>query len=95
MFKSAVKKCLKESVQDGSITVTRNTLAVLCGIANSLAEDAASTAALIAQKVNKKTIGGDEVIDAFNLILTGELKKLCVREIRNMMSKSNTQKPPK
>lgn len=91
-FKSAIKKCLKETVPDGSVTITRNSLAVLCGIALSILEDVAGISAELAQKVNKKTIGGEEVISAFELILTGELKKLCVREIKNTLSKVNTQK---
>lgn len=91
MFKSAIKKCLKESVPDGTVTITRNSLAVLCGIAQSILEDASVLSAELAQKVNKKTIGGEEVITAFELMLTGELKKLCVREIKNTLSKMNTK----
>ncbi|KAL6122365.1 hypothetical protein NUSPORA_00606 [Nucleospora cyclopteri] len=92
MFKSAIKKCLKESIPDGSITITRNSLSILCGIAMSILEDVATLSSELAQKVNKKTIGGEEITTAFELMLTGELKKLCVREIKNTLSKMHTKK---
>lgn len=95
VFKSAIKKCLKESVPDSSVTITRNTLSVLCGISQAILEDVASLSAELAQKVNKKTIGYDEILVAFELILTGELKKLCLREIRNVVTKANQQKAGK
>ena len=93
VFKSAIKKCLKESVPDGTITITRNSLAVLCGISQSILEDIATLSAELAQKVHKKTIGGEEITSAVELMLTGELKKLCVREIKNTLSKVSQSKP--
>lgn len=94
-FRSAIKKCLKETSPDGSIKVTEKTLCVLCGIANSLIEDVIQCATELAKKVDKETIGVEDLITSFELMLTGELRNLCVREIKSTIAKSQTKVPRK
>jgi len=90
-FRSAIKKCLKETSPDGSIKITEKTLCVLCGVASSLIEDAVLGAADLAKKVGKETIGAEDVVAAYELMLVGELRNLCVREIKTTIAKSQTK----
>ncbi|KAI5148738.1 histone H2B [Enteropsectra breve] len=90
-FRSAIKKCLKETSPDGSVKITEKTLCVLCGISNSLIEDVIMTATELAKKVDKETIGVDDITTAFELMLSGELRNLCIREIKSTVSKSQTK----
>lgn len=90
-FRSAIKKCLKETSPDGSIKITEKTLCVLCGIANSLIEDVVQCSTELAKKVDKETIGVEDLITSFELMLTGELRNLCVREIKSTVAKSQTK----
>lgn len=94
-FRSAIKKCLKETTPDGSIKITEKTLCVLCGIANSLIEDTVTCASDLAKKIEKETIGAEDVIASFELMLSGELRNLCVREIKSTMAKSQSKAPAK
>ncbi|OQS54209.1 HTB1 [Ecytonucleospora hepatopenaei] len=95
IFKSAVKKCVKECVPDGSVTITRNALCILCGIAEAVLEDISRISCELANKVKKKTIGGEDVSSACELLMIGELRNLCVREVRNTVTKFNQQKAAK
>lgn len=90
-FRSAIKKCLKETTPDGSIKITEKTLCVLCGIASSLIEDTIVCASDLAKKIDKETIGAEDVIASFELMLSGELRNLCVREIKSTMAKSQSK----
>lgn len=90
-FRSAIKKCLKETSPDGSIKITEKTLCVLCGIANSLIEDVITCANDLTKKVDKETIGVDDLTTAFELMLSGELRNLCVREIKATISKAQAK----
>lgn len=90
-FRSAIKKCLKETSPDSSIKITEKTLCVLCGIANSLLEETITTAAELSKKVDKETIGVEDIIASFELRLTGELRNLCVREIKTVIAKSSAK----
>lgn len=94
-FRSAIKKCLRETSPDGSIKITEKTLCVLCGIANSLIEDTILTATDLAKKVEKETIGVEDIIASYELMLTGELRNLCVREVKTTIAKSQTKAPSK
>lgn len=94
-FRSAIKKCLKETTPDGIIKITEKTLCVLCGIANSLIEDTVNCASDLAKKIEKETIGAEDVIASFELMLSGELRNLCVREIKSTMAKSQSKAPAK
>lgn len=94
-FRSAIKKCLRETSPDGAIKITEKTLCVLCGIANSLIEDTILTATELAKKIDKETIGVEDIIAAFELMLMGELRNLCVREIKTTIAKSQTKTPAK
>ena len=90
-FRSAIKKCLKETSPDGTIKITEKTLCVLCGIASSLIEDVVLCANDLTKKVDKETIGVDDLTTAFELMLSGELRNLCVREIKSTISKSQSK----
>jgi len=90
-YRSAIKKCLKEISPDGSFRITEKTLYILCGIANSLIEDTVLCSAELAKKIEKETIGAEDIIAAFELMLTGELRNLCVREIKTTIAKSHTK----
>jgi hypothetical protein len=94
-FRSAIKKCLKETTPDASIKITEKTLCILCGIANSLIEDTVGCASELSKKIDKETIGAEDVIASFELMLSGELRNLCVREIKSTMAKSQTKAPAK
>lgn len=94
-FRSAIKKCLRETSPDSSIKITEKTLCVLCGIANSLIEDTILTATELAKKVDKETIGVEDIIASYELMLSGELRNLCVREIKSTIAKSQTKAPSK
>merc|ERR1712137_1089334 len=89
-YRSAIKKCLKEISPDSTFKITEKTLCILCGIANSLIEDTVICSAELAKKVDKETIGAEDIIAAFELMLTGELRNLCVREIKATLAKSQT-----
>lgn len=91
-FRSAIKKCLKEISPDGSVKITEKTLSVLCGIANSLIEDIINCASELTKKVDKETIGVDDLTTSFELLLTGELKNTCVKEIKSTVAKAQTRK---
>ena len=71
-FRSAIKKCFKETSPDSSIRITEKTLCVLCGIANSLIEDVVKCSTELAKKVDKETIGVEDLTTSFELMLTGE-----------------------
>jgi len=90
-FRSAIKKCLKDSSPDGSIKITEKTLCILCGIANSLIEDVINCASDLSKKVDKETIGVDDLTTAFELMLSGELRNLCIREIKATVSKAQAK----
>lgn len=90
-FRSAIKKCLKETSPDGNIKITEKTLCVLCGIANSLIEDVILCASELTKKVDKETVGVDDLTTAFELMLSGELRNLCVREIKSTIAKAQTK----
>lgn len=92
VFRSAVKKCLKETSPDGSIKITEKTLCVLCGIAESLIEDMVMDATRLAKRMGRGTICADDVVSACELELTGELKSLCVREVKTTVAKSTQSK---
>lgn len=90
-FRSAIKKCLRETSPDGSIKITEKTLCVLCGIANSLIEDVVLCSSDLTKKVDKETVGVDDLTTAFELMLSGELRNLCVREIKSTIAKAQTK----
>ncbi|KAI5168713.1 histone H2B [Pancytospora epiphaga] len=90
-FRSAIKKVLREVSPDGSIKITEKTLSVLCGISNSLVEDIVVCAADLAKKVDKETIGVDDLSTAFELMTSGELRGLCLREIKDATAKPKQQ----
>ncbi|KAI4292558.1 histone H2B [Pancytospora philotis] len=90
-FRSAIKKCLKETSPDGAIKITEKTLCVLCGIANSLIEDVIVNTAELAKKVDKETLGVDDLTTAFELMLDGELRNLCIREIKSTVAKAQSK----
>jgi histone H3/H4 len=92
-YRSAVKKCLRESSPDGSIKLTDKTSTVLCGLANAFLEDLARQCADLAGKVHKETIGGDEIIYALELMLPGELAVHCIREVKNSIAKCHSKIP--
>lgn len=94
-FRSAIKKCLKEISPDASVKITEKTLCILCGIADALIEDIINCAAELAKKVDKETIGIEDIIAALELLLTGELRILCVREVKSSVAKSQTKTPGK
>lgn len=94
-FRSAVKKCLKEISPDASVKITEKTLCVLCGIANALIEDTIMCATDLSKKVDKETIGVEDVVASLELMLTGELRSLCVREVKSAIAKSQTKTPGK
>lgn len=90
-FRSAVKKCLKETSPDGTIKLTEKTLAILCQIAHTLLTDVTEHAVVLAKRANRETIGVEDMIAAFELTLTGELRMLCVREIRSVITKTSNK----
>uniref|UniRef100_A0A1B6K515 Core Histone H2A/H2B/H3 domain-containing protein n=1 Tax=Homalodisca liturata TaxID=320908 RepID=A0A1B6K515_9HEMI len=90
-FRSAIKKVLREVSPDGSIKITEKTLSVLCGISNALIEDIVVCAADLAKKVDKETIGVDDLSTAFELMTSGELRGLCLREIKDATTKPKQQ----
>lgn len=87
-FRSAIKKCLKETSPDGSIKITEKTLCILCQIAHTLISDVTHSASELAKMNSKETIGVDDMVAAFELMLSGELRQLCIREIRTVINKA-------
>lgn len=94
-FRSAIKKCLKEVSADSAVKITEKTLAVLCSTVDSFINEIISDSAILAKMLKKETIGPEDVVAAFELRLNGELRKLCVREMRAAVQKSNPAKATK
>lgn len=90
-FRTTIKKLLKEGAPESSVKITEKTLRILCAIADSLMEDTIICASELAKKIDKETIGIEDIIASFELRLTGELRNLCVRELKALASKSSSK----
>lgn len=90
-FRSAIKACTKETISGGTCTLANSSLRVLCGIAHQLFEDIIICSSDLAKKVGKQTITTDDVKTSVDLMLTGELKNLAVRQVNDSVSKLETQ----
>ncbi|KAG5860462.1 histone H2B-like protein [Encephalitozoon hellem] len=91
MFKSAVKRISREVSPDNNIMLTSNSIQVLCGISFDFVDSVAELAGELARKVGKQTVGSDDIISAFEILLKGELRKLAIREVHNALSKSQAK----
>ncbi|EQB61309.1 histone h2b [Vairimorpha apis BRL 01] len=86
-FRSAIKRIAKDLSTDHSIFLTSQAIAVLCAIAYDIVCTVGETASEFSKKVNKQTVGADEVIAAFEILLKGELKKIALKEIHTTLAK--------
>ncbi|ADM11969.1 histone H2B [Encephalitozoon intestinalis ATCC 50506] len=91
MFKSAVKRISREVSPDNNIMLTSNSIQVLCGISFDFVDTVADLAGELARKVGKQTVGSDDIVSAFEILLKGELRKLAIREVHNALSKSQAK----
>ncbi len=82
-----IKKCAKEMSPDGSYRLSGKAESVLCGLTELIIEHGAIVANSLVKKINKVTVTIDDVIYAYEILLKGELKSLCVKEIRTVSAK--------
>ncbi|EOB12532.1 Histone H2B [Nosema bombycis CQ1] len=94
-FKSAIKRIAKEINPEHHVFLTSQAISIFCAIAYDIVETAGEVAGEFASKVNKQTIGADEIMAAFEITLKGELKKLALREIHSTLSKTQGKAPSK
>ena len=88
MFRSTIKR-IARAVQPEAAQLSSSSLEVLCGIAMALVENIAETSGDLAEKVNKQTVGADDVLAAIELIYRGELKQQALAEIRDALAKAS------
>lgn len=94
-FKSAMKRIAREINPEHHVFLTSQAISIFCAITYDIIETAGEVAGEFASKVNKQTIGADEIIAAFEIMLKGELKKLALREIHSALSKNQGKAPSK
>lgn len=93
-FKSAIKRIAKDINPDHSVFLTSQAIAILCAIAYDLVSSCGEVASEFSKKVSKQTVGADEIVAAFEILLKGELKKLALREVHTCLSKPNAPSKP-
>ncbi|KAM0671221.1 histone H2B-like protein [Ordospora colligata] len=91
MFRSAIKRISREVSPDNNIMLTNNSIQVLCAIAYDFVDTVAELGGEMARKVGKQTVGSDDIISAFEIILKGELRKLAIREVHTALAKSQVK----
>lgn len=91
MFRSAIKRIAREVSPDHNIMLTNNSIQVLCAIAFDFVDTVADLAGEMARKIGKQTVGSDDVIGAFEIILKGELRKLALREVHTCLAKNQVK----
>lgn len=91
MFRSAVKRIAREVSPDNSIMLTNNSIQVLCAIAFDFVDTVADLAGEMSRKIGKQTVGSDDVIGAFEIVLKGELRKLALREVHTALAKTQVK----
>ncbi|KAH9410979.1 hypothetical protein HK407_09g13930 [Ordospora pajunii] len=91
MFRSAIKRISREVSPDNNIMLTNNSIQVLCAIAYDFVDTVADLGGEMARKVGKQTVGSDDIISAFEIILKGELRKLAIREVHTALAKSQVK----
>ncbi|WUR02536.1 histone H2B [Vairimorpha necatrix] len=94
-FKSAIKRIAKDINPDNSVFLTSQAIAILCAIAYDIISSCGEVASEFSKKVSKQTVGADEIVAAFEILLKGELKKLALREVHTCLSKPSASKPMK
>lgn len=88
MFRSTVKR-IARVIAPEPIQLSSASLEVLCGIAMALVESISETAGEFAEKVNKQTVGADDIIAAVEIIYKGELKQQAIGEIKDALAKAS------
>lgn len=91
MFRSAIKRIARDVSPDNNIMLTNNSIQVLCAIAFDFVDTVADLAGEMSRKVGKQTVGADDVIGAFEIILKGELRKLALREVHTSLAKNQVK----
>lgn len=91
MFKSTVKRIARDVNPDTNIMLTSNSIQVLCGISHDFVDMVAELSGEMARKVGKQTVGSDDIIYAFEILLKGELRKLAIREVQSALAKSQAK----
>lgn len=91
MFRSAIKRIARGVSPDNNIMLTSNSIQVLCAIAYDFVETTAGLSGEMARKIGKQTVGSDDVIAAFEIILKGELRKLALREVHTTLAKTQVK----
>ncbi|EEQ82477.1 hypothetical protein NCER_100811 [Vairimorpha ceranae BRL01] len=93
-FKSAIKKIAKDINPDQTVFLTSQAIAILCAIAYDIVSTCGEVASEFSKKVSKQTVGADEIVAAFEILLKGELKKLALREVHTCLSKPSAPSKP-
>lgn len=88
MFRSTVKR-IARVIAPEPIQLSSASLEVLCGIAMALVESISETAGEFAEKVNKQTVGADDILAAVEIIYRGELKQQAIGEIKDALAKAS------
>ena len=88
MFRSTIKR-IARVISPDPVQLSTGSMEVLCGIAMALIENIAETAGDFAEKVNKQTVGADDILAAVEVIYRGELKQQAIGEIKDALAKAS------
>lgn len=88
MFRSTVKR-IARVIAPEPIQLSSAALEVLCGIAMALMETIAETAGEFAEKVNKQTVGAEDILAAVDVTYRGELRQQASGEIKDALAKAS------
>ncbi len=88
MFRSTIKR-ITRAISPDPIQLSTGSMEVLCGIAMALAEDISDEACNCSEKIQKQTLGADDILAAVDILYNGELKSQAVGEMRDALAKSS------
>lgn len=90
IFRSSTIRLAKK--MSNEIQVSKKAHDVFAGIAYRICEMAADKCNQLVEKVNKHTVSGEDVYFAFDLMLTGDLKQHCLKDINEIIAKNSSKK---
>ncbi|MFJ8677613.1 hypothetical protein [Streptomyces sp. NPDC093589] len=90
-YRSSVKRAARKC-GPGEVVLSASALEVMTDIVVHLLDELGDAAANLASKVDKETIGSDDVVAASELVLTGELRQHALAASKNALAKATPRR---